>query len=159
MVTLRTLEEEDTVKCAEIALEAFADEIELGMPVFSADYFASRIPMERVKITVAEDSGVIGFMVLTDANVEAPARVHLVAVDKSRRGKGIGKQFIQHAIDYTVENGWSKLKLYTRPWNHAMRKVCTDLGFTQEAHLKKEYLNKDLVQYGYFPESLFDVGG
>ena len=33
-----------------------------------------------------------------------------------------------------------------------MRKVCTDLGFTQEAHLRKEYLNKDLIQYGYFTD-------
>ena len=67
-------------------------------------------------------------------------------------GQGIGKQLVQHAIDYTIENGWSKLKLSTRPWNRAMRKVCTGLGFTQEAHLRKEYLDKDLIQYGYFPQ-------
>ena len=66
--------------------------------------------------------------------------------------QGIRRLFLQTAIDYTVENGWSKLKLHTRPWNHAMRKVCTGLGFTQEAHLRKEYLDKNLIQYGYFPQ-------
>jgi GNAT superfamily N-acetyltransferase len=152
MVTLRSMIETDSVKCSEIAAEAFADEIEMGMPVFSSEYFASRIPSERVKIIVADADGVVGFMVVTDATVEAPAVLHLVAVDKSKRGQGIGKQLVKHAVDYTVENRWSKLKLHTRPWNHAMRKVCTDLGFTQEAHLTKEYLNHDLIQYGYFPQ-------
>ena len=153
MVTLRPMEEADSAKCSEIAAEAFADEIELGMPAFSAEYFFSRIPMERVKIIVADAEGVVGFMVLTDANVEVPAILHLVAVDESCRGQGIGKQLVRFAVDYTVENRWSKLKLHTRPWNNAMRKVCTDLGFIQEAYLTKEYLDNDLIQYGYFPET------
>jgi len=152
MVSLRGLNEKDCEKCSEIAAEAFADEKELGMSAFSSEYFSSRIPMERVRITVADDGGVVGFMVYTIANVEVPAILHLVAVDKSRRGQGIGRQLVKQAVDYTAENGWSKLKLSTRPWNHAMRKVCSDLGFIQEAYLTKEYLNNDLIQYGYFPE-------
>ena len=152
MVTLRGLVEADSVRCSEIAAEAFSDEIKLGMSSFSAEYFSSRIPSERVRMTVAVDDGVVGFMVYTDANVEVPAILHLVAVDKSKRGQGIGKRLVKHAVDYTVENGWSKLKLSTRPWNQAMRKVCSDMGFIQEAYLTKEYLNNDLIQYGYFPE-------
>lgn len=152
MVILRSMEEADSVRCSEIASEAFSDEIKLGMPSFSTEYFSSRIPSERVKMTVAVGDVVVGFMVYTDANVEAPAILHLVAVDKSSRGQGIGRQLVKHAVDFTGENGWSKLKLSTRPWNHAMRKVCSDLGFIQEAYLTKEYLDNDLIQYGYFSE-------
>jgi len=152
MVTLRSMEEVDSVRCSEIAVEAFSGEIRLGMPAFSSEYFSSRIPSDRVRMTVAVDDGVVGFMVYTGANIEVPAVLHLVAVDKSRRGQGIGKQLVRYAVDYTVEKGWSKLKLSTRPWNHAMRKVCSDLGFIQEAYLSKEYLGNDLIQYGCFPE-------
>ena len=28
-----------------------------------------------------------------------------------------------------------------------------DLGFIEEALLRKEYLGKDLIQYGYFPSN------
>jgi predicted GNAT family acetyltransferase len=152
MVILRSMEAADSVRCSEIAAEAFSGEIKLGMPAFSSEYFASRIPSERVRMTVADDGGVVGFMVYTIANVEQPAVIHLVAVDKPNRGQGIGRQLVKHTIDYTAENGWSKLKLSTRPWNHAMRRVCSDLGFIQEAYLSKEYLDNDLIQYGYFPE-------
>ena len=151
MVTLRSMEEADSVRCSEIAAEAFSDEIKLGMPSFSAEYFASRIRSERVRMTVAVDDGVVGFMVYTIANVEQPAILHLVAVDESKRGQGVGRQLVKYGVDFTAENGWSKLKLSTRPWNHAMRKVCSDLGFIQEAYLTKEYLGNDLIQYGYFP--------
>lgn len=151
MVIIRGLENDDASRCSEIALDAFGDELYLGMPLFSPEYFTSRLISKRVKMMVAEDEDVVGFMLVTDANVQVPAQLHLVAVDKDRRGQGIGKQLVQYAVDYTVENEWSKLKLFTRPWNTGMRKICSDLGFVQEAYLTKEYLNEDLIQYGYFP--------
>ena len=104
MVTIRSLQECDAGRCSEIAIEAFTEEIQLGMPSFSPEYFTSRLLSKRVKMVVAEDENIVGFMIVTDANVEVPAQLHLVAVDKDWQGQGIGKQLVQHAIDYIVEN-------------------------------------------------------
>ncbi len=70
---------------------------------------------------------------------------------KLKLSDGSEKKYISMGISLS-ENEWSKLKLSTRPENTGMRKICTDLGFIQEAYLTKEYLNRDLIQYGFFPE-------
>ncbi len=152
MVNIRGLEARDIDRCVKLANDGFKDEIKFGMQEFAHKYFDSRLSIERVKMWVVEDETVFGFMLLTDANIEVPAILHLIAIDRSKRRQGIGKQLIQHAMDYVSENEWSKLKLSTRPENTGMRKICTDLGFIQEAYLTKEYLNRDLIQYGFFPE-------
>jgi RimJ/RimL family protein N-acetyltransferase len=90
-------------------------------------------------------------MLLTEANVHFPAQLHLVAVKKEKRGKGVGTKLVKHAVEYIETNNWHKLKLSTRPWNKPMRKICTRLGFLEEGLLRKEYLKEDLIQYGYFP--------
>jgi RimJ/RimL family protein N-acetyltransferase len=73
-----------------------------------------------------------------------------VGVRSVSRGKGIGKKLVQEAIEHARALGRKKLKLYTRPWNIAMRKVCVDLGFVPEAYLRKDYLNEDLILYSVF---------
>ena len=149
---IRELVEKDANACSTIANEAFADEIQRGMDSFTDEYFVKRVSMKNLKLVVAEEKGRIeGFMLITDANIHVPAQLHLVAVNKNFRGKGVGKTLVNYAIDYTIENAWKKIKLSTRPWNTPMRKICTSLGFIEEAHLRKEYLGEDLIQYGYFP--------
>lgn len=150
---IRDLTEQDVGACTLIANEAFADEIERGMDRFTKEYFMKRSKTKNVKLVVAEEKGsILGFLSVTDANKYVPAQLHLIAIDKIKRGKGIGKQLVQYAIDYIEENNWQKMRLFTRPWNTPMRKVSEHLGFIQEAHLKKEYLWEDIIQYGYFPE-------
>lgn len=152
MMQIRELTESDAEKCRDIANEAFADEIERGMDKFTKEYFIKQSKTKNVKLVVAEEEEVLGFLRVTDANKYVPAQLHLVAVDKNARGKGIGQQLVQYAIDYVNENNWKKMRLFTRPWNTAMRKISEKKGFIQEAHLKKEYLWEDIIQYGYFPE-------
>lgn len=151
MIVIRDMYEKDVLDSLSIANEAFSDEIQRGMLSFTEEYFLNRINKDGVKLVVAELKHVIGFMLITDSNVFVPAQLHLIAVNKKERGHGVGKKLVQFAIDYTELNEWKKLKLSTRPWNEAMRKVCTDLGFTEEALLRLEYLGEDLIQYGYFP--------
>ncbi len=148
---IRDFHENDATACVDIALEAFKDEIERGMPAFTIDYFVKALSWSTHKLVTAEKGGVVGFMLISDANNFVPAQLHLVAVDKKQRRQGIGKQLVQYAIDYTEEHGWSKLKLSTRPWNTGMRNLCKGLGFVEEGLLRKEYLHEDLIQYGYFP--------
>lgn len=153
MPEIRVFRPGDAPRLAEIAGEAFADEAQRGMAAFTEEYFTRRSDRFGVRLVVAEEGGdAVGFMLLTDATVEAPAQVHLVAVDASHRNRGIGKMLVGYAVDLLEASGWGKLKLSTRPWNTVMRRVCDALGFTEEAYLRREYLGEDLVQYGYFPE-------
>jgi len=150
---IRVFRPGDAPRLAEIAGEAFADEAQRGMPALTEEYFTRRGDRPGVRLVVAEKRGdAVGFMLLPDATVEAPAQVHLVAVDVRRRNRGIGKMLVGYAVDLLESCGWVKLKLSTRPWNTVMRRACDALGFTEEAYLRREYLGEDLVQYGYFPE-------
>jgi len=150
---VRGFRDGDAAWLAEIANTAFGDEIGRGMPVFDEEYFVKRRDRPGVRLVVAEMDGVaVGFMLMTDATVEAPAQLHLVAVEEGLRGRGIGGQLVGDAVRHAEASGAGKLKLSTRPWNAAMRAICMAHGFVEEAYLRREYLGMDLVQYAYFIE-------
>ena len=141
----------DAARLAEIANEAFSDEITRGLPAFDEGYFARRGSRPGVRLLVAEvDGAVAGFVLLTDATVEEPAQLHLVAVEEGLRGRGIGGLLVGEAVRLAGLEGAGKLRLSTRPWNAAMRAVCASHGFVEEATLRREYLGEDLVRYAYF---------
>jgi ribosomal protein S18 acetylase RimI-like enzyme len=151
MGNIRSYRESDSDKLLSIANEAFSDEIERGMSPFSQDTFSKWAQRRGCVITVTEKDGdVVGFMILTEGNIEAPAQIQLMGVEKSQRGRGIGKELVKSAITHVSSKKQVKLKLFTRPWNIGMSKVCIELGFVPEAHLKKDYLGEDLVLYSYF---------
>lgn len=136
---------------AQMSNTAFSDELARGMTQFTPEGFIKWSGRPGVRIFVAEDSGkAVGFLTLTEGSVETPAQIHLMAVEEELRGKGIGKKLVRDAVEHVKAVGRSKLKLYTRPWNKAMSKVCLDLGFVPEAYLRREYLDADLVQYSIF---------
>ncbi len=153
MIDIRNLNEGDAETCMRIANKAFSDEMDRGMDRFNKGYFMKQSRTSNVKLVVAEEKGmVLGFLRVTDANKFVPAQLHMVAIDSGHRGKGIGQKLVQYAMDYVKENSWEKMRLFTRPWNTGMRRICEKLGFVQEGHLRKEYLGEDIIQYGYFPQ-------
>ena len=151
MSDIRSYRESDSDKLVSIANEAFGDEIERGMIPFIPDTFSKWTQRRGCIVTVTEKDGdVVGFMILTEGNIEAPAQIQLMGVEKSLRGRGIGKELVRSAVAHVSSKKQVKLKLFTRPWNIGMSKVCIELGFIPEAHLKKDYLGEDLVLYSYF---------
>lgn len=52
-----------------------------------------------------------------------------VVVDNTARGKGIGKQLLQHAIEFSKKRGWKKIDLTSRPTRIAANKLYRKLGF------------------------------
>ena len=150
---LRDFSEADSQALTEISNEAFGDEIAREMPKFTPDGFVRYHEREGSRLVVAESDGrVTGFLVFTAMDETIPAQVHLVGVEKDLRGKGIGRRLLEFAIEHAKDSGKEKLRLYARPWNTAMRKVCANVGFIPEAYLRKEYLGEDLIQYSYFIE-------
>jgi len=151
LIEVRSFRAGDEAQLAGIANEAFADEVRRGMTAFDGEYFVKRSTMPRVRLTVAEHSGApAGFALMTEATVEAPAQMHLVAVDTGHRGRGLGRLLVGDVVEYARGRGAAKLKLSVRPWNAAMRGLCRSLGLAEEATLRLEYLGEDLVQYAYF---------
>ena len=153
MFKIREFRGKDAAILAHIFTEEFADEIARGMPTLPPERFIDLSKRPEVKIFVVENrEGAVGFLTLTEGNVEMPAQIHLVAVRKDLRGKGIGKGLVKKAIKHAKAGGRKKLKLFARPWNVAISKVCIDLGFVPEAYLRREYLDADLILYSVFLE-------
>jgi len=153
MYKVREFRGKDAVILAQIFSEAFADEIARGMPTLPPERFIDLSKRAEVKIFVAENrEGAVGFLALTEGNVEMPAQIHLVAVKKDLRGRGIGKVLVKKSIEHAKAVGRKKIKLFARPWNVAISKLCIDLGFVPEAYLRREYLDTDLVLYSAFFE-------
>jgi predicted N-acetyltransferase YhbS len=152
MSRIREFTEEDASAVVEILGEAFKDEIALGMPQLTAKQIVEFSKRPGVKILVCRDEGtsVVGFLTMAEGSVEFPAQVHLVGVESTSRGKGVGKKLLQESIEHAKTIGRKKVKLFTRPWNIGMRKICTELGFVPEAYLQKDYLNEDLILYSLF---------
>jgi len=151
MSIIRNYRETDSNLLVLIANEAFNDEIKRGMSPFTQDTFSAWTKRRGCAMSVAENEGeVVGFMIITEGSVEAPAQIHVIAVKYGLRGHGIGKDLVKTAISHVRGLKQAKIKLFTRPWNIGMSKVCIELGFAPEAYLKKDYLGEDLVLYSYF---------
>ena len=151
---IREFREKDAGTLANISQEAFSDEIVKGMSRLKPENFIEYSKRPEVKIFVAESSrgSVVGFLSLTEGSTEAPAQIHMVAVQKDERGEGIGKALVRRALEHARTVGRKKVKLFTRPWNLPMRKVCVELGFIPEACLRREFLNEDVILYSAFLE-------
>jgi len=154
MFEIRAFQEKDAFMLAEVFYEAFGDEVSRGMQQITAEQFVEFSKRPGVKIFVSENEEfkVVAFLTMTEGNIESPAQIHLVAVRQDFQGKGIAKELVRKALEHAKTVGRKKVKLFTRPWNTAMRKVCVELGFVPEAYLRKDFLNEDLVLYSAFLE-------
>jgi RimJ/RimL family protein N-acetyltransferase len=154
MCKIREFNVKDAPRLAEIFSEAFSDEVSRGMPQMTAEQFAEFSKRVAVKILVCEndESQVVAFLSMTEGSMEYPPQVHLVAVKSGFRGRGIGKELVQKALEHAKAVGRMKVTLFARPWNTAMRKLCAELGFVPEGYLRREYLNEDLILYSKFLE-------
>ena len=153
MFEIADFTEDDAEALAQISNEAFSDELARGMSSFTFEGFINSSKRSGVKTIVARSEGeTVGFLRLTEGAEGQPAQIHLVAVETGHRGQGLGMELVRAAIDHVRKLRRAKMKLFTRPWNTAMIKVCINLGFIPEAYLRREYLDADLIQYSYFPE-------
>lgn len=152
MPRIRESNEKDASAIIQILTEAFSDEIALGTPSLTAKQIIESSKRPNVKILVCEneETAIVGFLTMTEGSNEHTAQIHLVGVKSTFRGKGIGKKLVQKGIKHAEAIGRKKVKLFTRPWNIGMRKMCIELGFVPEAYLRKDYLNEDLVSYSLF---------
>jgi ribosomal protein S18 acetylase RimI-like enzyme len=101
--------------------------------LLSRQYFKSILASESIHFFIAElDKKQIAGM-LTIAAYKTPSGVKVwiedVVVDESQRGRGIGKELMVFAIDYSKTLGAKDIKLTSRPARIAANELYVKLGF------------------------------
>lgn len=154
MFKIRDFYKKDAQTLTEIFCEAFSDEVSRGMQQITAERFIefSKKPGVKIFVSESEESKIVAFLTMTEGSIELPAQIHMVAVKQDFRGRGVAKELVRKALEHAKAVGRKKIKLFTRPWNLAMCKICVELEFVPEAYLRKDYLNEDLVLYSAFLE-------
>ena len=111
---------------------------------FAVDQFTKRqfrylITKAKASFVVIESSQCIaGYSVLLTPNNLNSARIYSIAVHPRAKGKGFGRNLVQHHIAMARNSGFKQVSLEVRDDNHAAIQLYESLGFLQTA-IKKDY--------------------
>lgn len=80
-----------------------------------------------------ENNEILGTMTLVLNKIPTGDKVWIedVVIDKSTRGKGVGKALIKSAIEYATKNNIKKINLTSSPDRVAANKLYQKLGFVK----------------------------
>lgn len=97
-------------------------------------------------VLVAETAeGIVGRLSL--ARDPHPASAHVadlgLMVARSHRGRGIGRAFLEAAVDWARHAGVSKLELHVFPHNEPAIALYESFGFEREGYRRKHYRRED----------------
>jgi ribosomal-protein-alanine N-acetyltransferase len=88
-------------------------------------------------VMVAEDAGVVGFVLV--GGVAGAAEIESVAVEVEARGQGIGKSLCLAAMRWAEERGAAAMELEVRASNAVARRMYAGLGFVEQGVRKGYY--------------------
>ncbi|MGD0753878.1 MAG: GNAT family N-acetyltransferase [Bacteroidales bacterium] len=98
-------------------------------------YFKSILTSENVHFFIAEldNKQIVGMLTIGTYLTPSGAKVWIedVVVDETQRGKGIGKEMMLFAINYSGSLGAKTIGLTSRPSRTAANKLYQKLGFTR----------------------------
>jgi [ribosomal protein S18]-alanine N-acetyltransferase len=102
---------------------------------------AGLLPMPGVWITLARENGhVIGFAL--GRIVIREAELLLLAVNRDRQGRGVGKMLLDRFFTVATRRGAERLHLEVRDGNHALR-LYERAGFREVGRRKNYYSGRD----------------
>jgi GNAT superfamily N-acetyltransferase len=117
---------------APIELGAFLEEEE----AFPLSYWQgiaefSEVAEERVSFVAVEDGGFVG-MVGGDLDEAGSGAARLVAlwVERSARGRGVGRRLVEGVVDWARRRGAARIELWVVDDNDAARALYERCGFT-----------------------------
>jgi ribosomal protein S18 acetylase RimI-like enzyme len=111
-------------------LPQLASEAELP----SKEYLNDIIDSENVHFFMAEsDDEIIGMLSIATYKIPTGIKAWIedVVIDGSQRGKGLGEELMQFAIDYSGTLGAKSVGLTSRPSRIAANKLYQKIGFVQ----------------------------
>jgi Acetyltransferases len=99
------------------------------------EYFESILKSENIHFFIAEldNKQIVGMITIGTYRLPSGTKVWIedVVVDESQRGKGIGKELILHAINYSGSLGAKTVGLTSRPSRTSANRLYQKLGFVR----------------------------
>jgi ribosomal protein S18 acetylase RimI-like enzyme len=99
------------------------------------EYFESILKSENIHFFIAEldNKQIAGMITIGTYRIPSGTKVWIedVVVDESQRGKGIGKELILHAINYSGSLGAKSVGLTSRPSRTSANRLYQKLGFVR----------------------------
>ncbi len=96
-------------------------------------YFIDLVASVNTHFFIAEldNKAIVGMLTIGTYNTPTGMKVWIedVVVDGTQRGKGIGKDLVLFAIDYSKSLGATDIRLTSRPSREAANKLYVKLGF------------------------------
>ena len=130
MIAIREMEIDDLSQVMEIENATFA------VPWTEMGYFSFLMREDTLFLVAEEEGKILGYcgllMVLDEGDITN------VAVEKSRRGQGIGEALVRELADRAARRGIALLHLEVRQSNQAARGLYRKLGFLEDG-LRKGY--------------------
>ena len=130
MIAIREMEIDDLSQVMEIENATFA------VPWTEMGYFSFLMREDTLFLVAEEEGKILGYcgllMVLDESDITN------VAVEKSRRGQGIGEALVRELAARAARRGIALLHLEVRQSNQAARGLYRKLGFLEDG-LRKGY--------------------
>ncbi|MFX0172402.1 MAG: GNAT family N-acetyltransferase [Candidatus Hodarchaeota archaeon] len=148
---MRTATQADIAAVIMLISKCFEDEIKRGMELKSVSQFQAQMDRSDMFLLVEEENDkIIAFALVQAKSAINSAQIHILGVDPSYQGIGVGKRLLNAIIDLAREHNWPKIKIVARSSNQPMRKLMASLGFIPEGYLRKEFLDEDVILYSYY---------
>lgn len=106
-------------------------------------------PTKREKIWIVEHKNRIQGSLAVVQNDDTTAQLRWFLIDPHLRGKGIGKKLINEAIQFTKENGYALLFLWTVNILDVANKIYTKAGFQLTDEKAHTIWGKYLIEQRY----------
>lgn len=104
--------------------------------VLTRQYFKSILASEGIHFFIAEidKKQIVGMLTIAVYKTPTGIKVWIedVTVDKAHRGKGIGKELMLAALDYSKSLGSKDIRLTSRPARIAANELYLKLGFKKQ---------------------------
>jgi ribosomal protein S18 acetylase RimI-like enzyme len=107
-------------------------QLDPGSDLPTKEHFKNILKSQHIHFFVLEqDNVIIGMLSLVTYDIPTGKKVWIedVVVDKSHRGKGLGKKMILFAIDFSKTEGAKSIELTSRPSRVEANHLYQKLGF------------------------------
>lgn len=118
---------EDVLRVFETLIPQLCPDCEIP----SKEYLSQIIQSNNSFLFLAQDESIVGSLTLIINQIPTCTKAWIedVVVEKNMRGKGIGKELIEFAVEFAKNKGISKIDLTSRPERKAANKLYRKLGF------------------------------
>ncbi len=117
----------------------------MGILIYYTDKFPKHFNFKSPRLLIVD---ILDYFVLCDVN-QGDFYIAEIAVDKTLRGQGLGKQILCEVIEYAKKNNFNRVILDADFRNTAAKRLYEKMGFRQ--------FNKKRVKIGKFERGMYNM--